>query len=112
MPAISEIQNLRGANSEIIDEWASITGEVTYVGASVTGYIQFDDCEVTGYVTMPESEAIEIYTGITNVIPSTRNDILLETERKKVLENITVYKISYSEVTNESGGYTVTIGEE
>ncbi len=39
MPAISEIQNLRGANSEIIDEWASITGEVTYVGASVTGYI-------------------------------------------------------------------------
>lgn len=112
MPMISGIQNRNGATSEIgIDEWPSITGEISYAGISVTGYIN-TDISITGEITMPESEQIEIYTGITNIIPSTRNDILLKTQYKKVLDNITVQKILYSQVTNESGGFTVTIGDE
>lgn len=111
MPTISENQNLEGATSEInYPKWPSITGIISYAGASVTGSIN-TDMQITGEITMSTSEVIEIYTGITDVIPSTEHSILLETQYKKVLENITVQKISYSEVTNESGGYTVTIGE-
>ena len=110
MPTISGIQNIRGAASEIIDERPFITVDIVYVGTVVNGEIS-TDCEVTGLITMPETEAVEIYTGITDVNPSTTNDIILGTAHKQVLENITVYKIFYQAVTNESGGYTVTIGE-
>lgn len=88
----------------------SITGYISYAGADVTGYIS-TDCQVTGYIQMPVGEAIEIYSGATYVIPSTEDNIVLETQYKKVLSDITVKKIFYAEVSNESGGYTATIGE-
>ena len=112
MPKISEFQNLEGAMSEIdYDERPSITGSITYEGAIVIGYIEIGGEIVTGEIMMPEREAAEIYRGETFIIPSTEHNIVLETAYKQVLDDITVKKIFYAEVTNTSGGYTVTIGE-
>ena len=133
MPMISEHSNLTGFISEIMNDQPSVTGTITPVDAEITGFINTDcnitgtiinnidaiitgsivseNCELTAAIEMPSEEAIEIYRGIVNVVPSTSQNILLKTQYKKVIDDITVYKISYSEVTNLSGGYTVTIGE-
>jgi len=112
MPQISELEILEGAASEIdFNERPWITGSITYEGALVIGEILMGGEIVTGEICMPETEAIEIYTGQTFIIPSTEDNIVLDTAYKKVLDDITVKKIFYAEVTNLSGGYTVTIGE-
>lgn len=113
MSQVSEIQNNEGATSEIgYDEWPSITGSISYEEAEITGYLIVDSEIITGEISMPAQEEIEIYQGTTVVIPSTVGDIVLETSQKQVLDDITVKKIFYAAVTNPSGGYTVTIGDE
>lgn len=51
---------------------------------------------------------IIVYDGKYEVIPSTENQIL-STKFKKLMENITVHATPFSEVSNEAGGYTITI---
>lgn len=55
------------------------------------------------------STNLPIYTGEYEVIP-TQTDIILPTKNKALRDNIKVDAIAYSEVTNPSGGLTVTIG--
>lgn len=50
------------------------------------------------------------YEGEYTVIPSTDSDIILETANKLLDENVKVNKIPYSEVSNNSGGKTASIG--
>lgn len=52
--------------------------------------------------------SIERYDGAYEVTPS-KDEELLETKNKKLIDNVTVHAVPYSEVSNESGGYTVTI---
>jgi hypothetical protein len=52
------------------------------------------------------------YKGEYVVTPSTEMDIVLETARKLLVEDVTVNKIPYYEVSNNSGGITVFIGNE
>lgn len=50
------------------------------------------------------------YTGVTLVTPLADTEQVLDTAQKLLLDDITVEKIPYTEVTNLSGGLTVSIG--
>ena len=50
------------------------------------------------------------YQGSYIVTPVASLDLLLETENKVLQDNIIVNRIPYSQVSNLSGGYTVSIG--
>lgn len=54
--------------------------------------------------------ALPTYTGETTVIPKAFMQTILETANKSVYSDITVEEIPYEEVSNISGGYTVSIG--
>lgn len=55
---------------------------------------------------------VENYKGDYTVIPNAHEQIVLKTKGRKMLDNITVKKISYFDVSNEFGGSTVYIGSE
>ena len=48
------------------------------------------------------------YEGAYRVVPTTSEQIL-ETKAKTMLDDVTVTEIPYQQVTNEAGGYTVSI---
>lgn len=51
-----------------------------------------------------------LYEGEYLTVPDVHYDTVLETERKSLLENITISKVPQAEVSNESGGKTLIIG--
>lgn len=55
---------------------------------------------------------VENYKGDYTVIPNAHEQIVLKTKERKMLDNITVKKIPYFDVSNEFGGSTVYIGSE
>lgn len=60
---------------------------------------------------IPTSEGVP-YSGAYEVTPKTYVPVVLETMRRTMLDNVTVEKIPQFEVSNESGGTTLIIGEE
>ena len=52
----------------------------------------------------------EVYDGVYTIIPSAIADKVLPTAEKLMENDLTVKKIPYSEVSNNVGGTTVTIG--
>lgn len=63
-----------------------------------------------GIYTKVSEGAYPAYTGDTVVIPRAFEDQTLNTAMKTVYQDITVTEIPYNEVTNPSGGLTVSIG--
>lgn len=57
-----------------------------------------------------EVSNIEVFTGQYEVVPKPDEATILETANKKMTDNVTVTPIPYSEVSNEYGGNTITIG--
>lgn len=55
-------------------------------------------------------ETSEIYTGAYEIIPSTKDDVILNTKNKVMANNVLVYEIPYSIVWNGKGN-TAYIGE-
>ena len=55
------------------------------------------------------SGSYETYTGDYIVIPTAVAQVL-DTDHKLLLDDVTVTAIPYTEVSNPSGGYTVSIG--
>lgn len=55
---------------------------------------------------------VDTYSGPYSVEPRSDTDQTLNTALKYMKQNVTVKKIQYAEVSNNSGGTTVTIGEE
>lgn len=49
------------------------------------------------------------YDGQTTIIPSADKDIVLPTANRVVNKNISVLAIPYAAVSNDAGGYTVSI---
>lgn len=68
----------------------------------------FDTC--FGIITEIERNS-EAYTGEYNVIPKAKEEVILETKNKKMMNDVTVKKIPYFQTSNESG-QTVYIGGE
>lgn len=56
------------------------------------------------------NEGGKIYDGEYEVAPRPFEAVVLETEGKRMNDNVKVLEIPYSQVDNESGGHTVTIG--
>ena len=53
-----------------------------------------------------------VYNGEYNIIPKAYEEQVLQTKEKTLLENVTVQKVPYYEVSNSSGGNTVNIAIE
>ena len=53
-----------------------------------------------------------VYNGEYNIIPKAYDEQVLQTKEKTLLENVTVQKVPYYEVSNSSGGNTVNIAIE
>lgn len=56
------------------------------------------------------NEGGQVYDGEYEVTPRPFEAVVLETEGKRMNDNVKVLEIPYSQVDNESGGHTVTIG--
>lgn len=54
----------------------------------------------------------EIYEGDYDITPKTSEPVKLPTEGKLLVDDVTVRKIPYYEVTNETGGLTIYIGDD
>lgn len=52
----------------------------------------------------------DIYEGEYDVTPECYEQIVLKTENKSMVQDVTVRKIPFESVSNPEGGYTVTIG--
>ncbi len=68
------------------------------------------DLEVDQTIVVNHIEG-ERYDGEYVVTPLAKNEVVLETSGKIMLDDVTVRKVPYFETSNESGGYTVYIGE-
>ena len=76
----------------------------------ITGILSVRET-IKGSVTIPKGFNQEPYEGPYEVMPSTRDDVVLETKKKRMTDDVTVFKIPYFETSNESG-YTVYIASE
>lgn len=59
-----------------------------------------------------EARELPMFSGEFVVSPNTQSDIVLETAQKFLDSNIKINKIPFAEVSNNTGGTTVTIGDE
>lgn len=59
-----------------------------------------------------QTDAEKVYTGAYHVIPKTYDEITLPTKSKVLADNVTIAKIPQFEVSNDSGGTTLILGEE
>lgn len=88
---------------------AVLTGRVIANG-SLRGRIQ-GNAFIFGAIQAGISD-VPKYAGETTVTPKVENETVLPTRDKIVKDDITVLKIPKFEVSNDSGGYTLIIGEE
>ena len=66
--------------------------------------------EFDGFQTVAKAPDVEYYEGEYAVTPSVKAQTL-QTAYKMLEENLVVLEIPYAEVSNNSGGKTVTIGD-
>ena len=86
-----------------------LSGESSLIGKlSVPEETTEEIPQLVGYLSIPEHIGTK-YDGSYEVVPTTGFQ-LMDTEEKYMEENVIVHPIPYAEVSNESGGYTATIG--
>lgn len=95
--------------SEILTLDGEITGNIVPIH-SIVGDIS-NTLSIQGSIS-PGSigKRYPIYDGVYKVTPVATLDIVLETTNKLLQDDIIVNKIPYVQVSNPSGGYTVSIG--
>lgn len=87
----------------------TLHGELSPVGQVSGGVNTF--AEISGGLTIPTTASmIPAYDGSYEITPLPYTDTLMETNGKRMTDDVTVLAIPYYETTNESGGYTVNIG--
>ena len=79
-------------------------GDTAYLTVPITD-------EATGEAYIMDSADVPKYAGETTVTPKVADEIILPT-RDKIVKDDLVLKIPQFEVSNDSGGYTLIIGEE
>lgn len=65
---------------------------------------------IEGIIDIPVSTDVPYYYGDYDVTPLAWQETLLETKGLRMYDNVIVREIPYTEVSNPSGGYTVSIG--
>lgn len=84
----------------------NISGSIG-VNRSVSGNIGTK--HITGTASITRVYELPIYDGETVITPKASEEQILDTARKTVLDDIIVLEIPYTEVSNLSGGLTVSI---
>lgn len=84
---------------------ASLSSQQSLSGALSVGQT------INGKLTIGDT-FYDNYDGPYNAVPKKDEDQLLETSGKRMLNNVTVSKISYWKTSNPQGGRTVYIGVE
>lgn len=80
--------------------------------ANLSGTVSISEVSLSGVVTIPTIVSIPLYEGEYSVTPKVASDVALPTNGKQMQQDVTVLKIPQFEVSNESGGKTLIIGEE
>lgn len=97
--ALSVTARISAADVRATTHTETVTADTPQAAFSVGGNL----------AAVPGGVGIDIYTGETEVTP-TDQEQQLDTSGKKMGDDITVKPIPYAEVSNHSGGITVTIG--
>lgn len=115
--SLSTIKNIKGnlkkINSNTQVEIEKTDGELT--GEIISTYSISSNISNTFSIsgnlsTTALTPTYPYYQGVYQVSPIPELDIILETSNKILQDDIIIKEIPYYETTNESGGYTVTIG--
>ena len=53
-----------------------------------------------------------VYSGVYKITPKTRKEVVLETAKKYLEQDIKVLKVPFYQTSNEQGGITIYIGDE
>lgn len=82
--------------------------------ATLSGVVSIQESSLSGKVSIPAAIEIPFYEGEYVVTPKVESDSVsvLSTNGKQMQQDVTVLKIPQFEVSNESGGKTLIIGEE
>ena len=86
----------------------TILGNLTSETSNISGDVSIEMFEMSGAVE--PSPVQEVYEEDYEIDISMTDDIVLPTKGKVMNDNIVVKKVPVTEVSNESGGYTLTIG--
>ncbi len=104
---LSATMTLNGLHKS--DEPINLNGHLSVTEELVSVYNDREPSELTGHLSIPKYIG-ETYKGLYEVTP-TGDFQLLPTADCVLIDDILVHPIPYSEVSNEQGGITVTIGE-
>ena len=74
--------------------------------------ISSNDMSLDIEITDGAGGKLPTYEGAYEVTPKPFIEQVLETKNKSMVDNVTVFEIPYSEVTNPQGGKTANIGFE
>ena len=80
--------------------------------ANLSGTVSISEVSLSGVVTIPTIVSIPLYEGEYSITPKVASDVVLPTNGKKMQQDVIVLKIPQFEVSNESSGKTLIIGEE
>ena len=94
----SNIQKLDGEITGNIQSVLNLTGELS------------NALVLSGKLSPSSIPLYPMYDGVYEVTPVPELDIVLDTRKKLLTQDVIVNSIPYYEATNDSGGYTVTIG--
>ena len=53
-----------------------------------------------------------VYSGVYKITPKTSKEVVLDTAKKYLEQDITVLKVPFYQTSNEQGGTTIYIGDE
>ena len=95
-----------------INQEAILSGVVSIQESSLSGKVSILEASLSGVVSIPAAITVPFYEGEYVVTPKVESDSVLPTNGKQMQQDVTVLKIPQFEVSNESGGKTLIIGEE
>lgn len=74
--------------------------------------VQDESIKLTNPVTIIYQDNEESYEGTYEVTPKVSRQVVLPTKKKLMKDDVTVLKIPQFEVSNETGGITLILGDE
>lgn len=86
----------------------TISGELSNT-AKISGELS-SSISIDGTIGVPLALDVPYYYGDYDVTPLANQEVILPTKGLRMYDDVTVHEIPYTEVSNLSGGYTVSIG--
>ena len=103
---VKDRNTISGNVSQALNRIDECSGEISPV-LEINGNIEINN-SINGDITYPCPEQHDEYAGNYEVTPKKGETVLL-TKDKLLLNDVVVLEVPYAAVSNEKGGYTVTI---